>query len=143
MTTTQKPPKSFWIISIVALIWNLMGVSAYLMQAFMTDEAIKNLPETEQALHMDIPAWVTAAFAIAVFGGTLGCLGLLLRKKWARLVFLISLIGIIVQMIHNVFISNNMDVYGPGAVIMPIMVLMIGVYLIMYSKSAIKKGWIS
>ncbi len=143
MTTTQKPPKSFWIISIVALIWNLMGVSAYLMQAFMTDEAIKNLPETEQALHMDIPAWVTAAFAIAVFGGTLGCLGLLLRKKWARLVFLISLIGIIVQMIHNVFISNNMDVYGPGAVIMPIMVLIIGVYLIMYSKSAIKKSWIS
>lgn len=140
MTTTQKPPKSFWIISIVALIWNLMGVSAYLMQAFMTDEAIKNLPETEQALHMDIPAWVTAAFAIAVFGGTLGCLGLLLRKKWARLVFLISLIGIIVQMIHNVFISNNMDVYGPGAVIMPIMVLIIGVYLIMYSKSAIKKS---
>ncbi len=92
---------------------------------------------------MDIPAWVTAAFAIAVFGGTLGCLGLLLRKKWARLVFLISLIGIIVQMIHNVFISNNMDVYGPGAVIMPIMVLIIGVYLIMYSKSAIKKSWIS
>ncbi|MBP93928.1 MAG: hypothetical protein CMC55_07415 [Flavobacteriaceae bacterium] len=143
MTSTQKPPKSFWIISIVALIWNLMGVSAYLMQAFMTDEALSKLPEPEQALYHDVPAWVTAAFAIAVFGGTLGCIGLLLRKKWSKPVFILSLIGIIVQMIHNLFISNNMDVYGPGAIIMPIMVLIIGVYLIIYSKAAIQKGWLS
>jgi len=143
MSTTQKPPKLFWIISIVALIWNLMGVSAYLMQAFMTEDALQKLPEAEQALYTDLPAWVTAAFAIAVFGGTLGAVGLLLRKKWARLIFLFSLIGIIVQMAHSFFISNNIDAYGPGAVIMPIMVLVIGVYLIMFSKSAIAKGWIS
>ncbi|OBX24183.1 MULTISPECIES: hypothetical protein [Bizionia] len=143
MSTTQKPPKLFWIISIVALIWNLMGVLAYLMQAFMTEDALQKLPEAEQALYTDLPAWVTAAFAIAVFGGTLGAVGLLLRKKWARLIFLFSLIGIIVQMAHSFFISNNIDVYGPGAVIMPIMVLVIGVYLIMFSKSAIAKGWIS
>ncbi len=142
MTTTQKPTTYFWIISIVALIWNLMGVSAYLAQAFMTDEALQNLPEAEQALYTDLPAWVTAAFAIAVFGGMLGSIGLLLRKKWARLLFLISLIGIIIQMTHSLFISNNMDVYGPGAVIMPIMVLVIGIYLIMFSKSAIAKGYI-
>src|SRR5690606_8872459 len=101
------------------------------------------LPEAEQTLYADLPAWVTAAFAIAVFGGTFGAIGLLLRKKWARIVFLISLIGIIIQMSHNFFISNNMEVYGPGALIMPIMVLVIGVYLIMFSKAAIAKGWIS
>ncbi|MFC5195120.1 hypothetical protein ACFPH8_07230 [Bizionia hallyeonensis] len=143
MSTIQKPPKSFWIISILALIWNLMGVSAYLTHAFMTEDALQKLPEAEQTLYADLPAWVTAAFAIAVFGGTFGAIGLLLRKKWARIVFLISLIGIIIQMSHNFFISNNMEVYGPGALIMPIMVLVIGVYLIMFSKSAIAKGWIS
>lgn len=143
MTTTQKPPTSFWIISIVALIWNLMGVSAYMMQAFMTTNTLMELPVEEQALYTNTPAWATAAFAIAVFGGTLGSISLLLRKKWTKPVFLVSLIGIIIQMIHSFFLSKNMDVYGPGAMIMPIMVLIIGVYLLLYSKSAIAKGWLS
>ena len=34
MTSTNKPKAAFWIIAVVALIWNLMGVMAYLSQAF-------------------------------------------------------------------------------------------------------------
>jgi high-affinity K+ transport system ATPase subunit B len=54
----------------------------------------------------------------------------------------ISLIGILVQMIHSLFISNNYEVYGPGGLIMPIMVLLIGVGLVWLSDKGIKKGWI-
>ena len=37
--STNKLPKGFWAIGIIALIWNLMGVYSYLQQAYMTDEA--------------------------------------------------------------------------------------------------------
>ena len=143
MTTSNKPGAAFWIIAVIALIWNIMGVMAYLGQAYMTDEERTLLPEAEQALYSDIPAWVTAAFAFAVFGGLLGALALLLRKKWATPLFIISLLGIIVQMIYNFFISNAMDVYGPGKMIMPVMVLIIGFFLVWYSKKATAKGWLS
>ncbi|MGY0392460.1 hypothetical protein ACW5R3_07905 [Bizionia sp. KMM 8389] len=143
MIPSRKPPRAFWIISILAIIWNLMGVGAFLSQLFITPEILENLPEAEQALYANIPGWVTAAFAVAVFGGTIGSIGLILRKSWARFVFIISLIGIVLQMTYNFFISNTMDVYGPGAIVMPIMVLIIGVFLVYYSKSAIAKGWIS
>ena len=79
--STNKPPVWFWIVSVVALIWNGMGVMAYLGQAYMSDDALAALPEAEQALYANVPAWATAAFAIAVWGGLLGCLALLLRKK--------------------------------------------------------------
>lgn len=143
MTTQNKPGAAFWIIAVIALIWNIMGVMAYLGQAYMTDEDKALLPEAEQALYTDIPAWVTAAFAIAVFGGLLGALALLLRKKWATPLFLISLLGIIVQMIYNFFISGAMDVYGPGGMIMPVMVLVIGFFLVWYSKKATANGWLN
>lgn len=143
MTTSNKPGAAFWIIAVIALIWNIMGVMAYLGQAYMTDEERTLLPEAEQALYSDIPAWVTAAFAFAVFGGLLGALALLLRKKWATPLFIISLLGIIVQMIYNFFISNAMDVYGPGKMIMPVMVLIIGFFLVWYSKKATANGWLN
>jgi len=143
MTTSTQPPKSFWVIAVLALIWNIMGVLTYLGQAFMTEEALNILPEAERALYNDIPAWATAAFAIAVFGGAIGCILLLLKKAMATNVFILSLLGVIVQMIYNLFISNAMDVYGPGSVIMPIMIIIISLFLVRYSKTSTKKGWIS
>jgi len=141
--SSNKPEITFWIIGIIALIWNILGVVAYLMQAYMTQEELLALPLEEQALYSDIPAWVTAAFAIAVFGGLLGCLLLLLRKKLATFVFIISLIGIIVQMIYNVFMSKAAEVYGPGNMMMPLMVIVIGTFLIWYSKRMQNQGVLS
>ncbi len=138
--SSKKPEITFWIIGIIALIWNLMGVAAYLMQAYMTEEDLLALPIKEQALYANIPAWVTAAFAIAVFGSTLACLLLLMRKKSATFVFIVSFIGILGQMAYNIFLSKAADVYGPGGMVMPMMVVVIGAFLIWYSKKMQKQG---
>lgn len=140
---SNKPTTLFWVIGIFALIWNAMGVMAYIGQAYMTDDMLAALPEAERALYENVPAWVTAAFAIAVFAGTLGCILLLLKKKLAKPVFLVSLIAIIVQMTYNLFMSKAAEVYGPGGMVMPIMVIAIGVFLLLYSKKCIDKGWLS
>lgn len=142
-SSTNKPGNGFWIIGIVALIWNLMGVYAYLQQAYMTAEDLAALPSEQQALYENVPAWVTGAFAIAVFGGVLACILLLMKKKLATMIFLVSLIGIIVQMSYNLFMSKAVEVYGPGGMIMPAMVLLIGVYLLWYSKKQEATGILS
>ena len=142
MTTTNKPTALFWVIAIIALIWNGMGAMAYLGQKMMTPEALEMLPEAERALYNDIPMWATSAFAIAVWGGVLGAIFMLLRKKWAKTLFIISLIGIIVQMVYNLFISGAMDVYGPGGMIMPVMVIIIGIFLVWYCNKAIAQGYL-
>ena len=109
----------------------------------MTAEDLAALPLEEQGLYDNVPAWVTAAFALAVFGGALGCILLLLRKKLATFVFVISLASILVQMTYNIFISKAMEVYGPGSVIMPIMVIIIGAFLVWYSKKMQGQGLLS
>jgi hypothetical protein len=139
----NKPPIWFWIVSALALLWNLAGVMAYLGQAYMSIETLEQMSQAERLLYESQPAWVTGAFAVAVWGGALGCIALMLKKKWAKPVFIISLIGILAQMSHSFFMSNNFEVYGPGAMIMPIMVLIIGIALVLLANTAIKKGWLS
>lgn len=142
MSTPLKPPTSFWVISIFALIWNLMGVMAYISQVTMSADTLQSLPENERALLESIPAWATAAFAIAVWVSLFACLMLLARKKIATLLFMIGFAGIVVQMVHSFFIANSIEVYGPGGLVMPVMVLAFGAALIWYSRKAEANGWI-
>lgn len=141
-STTNKPATWFWVVSAIALVWNAMGVIAYIAQVTMSAEALQALPENERALYESAPAWATAAFAIAVWGGVLGSILLLIRKKWATAVLIISFVGIIVQMIHSFFMTNSIEVYGPGGMVMPVMVLIFGAFLIWFSRKATANGWL-
>lgn len=141
-STTNKPATWFWIVSAIALLWNLMGVVAYIAQVTMSAEALQALPDNERALYESVPAWATAAFAIAVWGGALGSILLLIRRKWATAVLIISFSGIVVQMIHSFFMSNSIEVFGPGGMVMPVMILIIGAYLIWFSRQATANSWL-
>ncbi len=139
----RKPSGLFYLISSVALIWNLMGVFNYLGQVLMSDEVLKSLPKDQQLMYQDVPSWVTAAFAVAVFSGTIGAILLLLKKKKSLTFFIISFVGIIVQMTYSLFISENTDNYGPSVLLMPLMIIAVGAYLIWYSKKASENRWLS
>jgi hypothetical protein len=140
---SNKPTRWFWILAIAAMVWNLLGVMAYLMQVSMTDEALALLPDDQRLLYETVPAWAIAAFAIAVFAGALGCIALLLRKSWATPLFVLSLAGVLVQMFHSFFLSDALQVYGASGMVMPILVLVIAVWLVGFSRSAAAKGWLS
>ena len=143
MNYLRKPSNLFWVISSIAIVWNLMGVFNYLDQAFMTDKILETLPKEQQILYQDIPAWVTAAFAIAVFSGTLGSLLLLLKKKIATTFFIISFLGIVGQMSYGLLIDQNSDSYGPMGIALPIIIIAFGGYLIWYSRKANEHRWLS
>lgn len=136
-------PSWFKVAAIIALVWNLLGVVAFISHMMMTPESIAQLPLAEQALYDAVPVWATIAFAIAVFGGALGSLALLMKKDLCYPLFIASFVGVIVQQIHSFFISNSYEVYGPGGTIMPIMVVVIALLLILLSAKGHKNNWFS
>ena len=138
-----QSPKWFMLVSLIALVWNLLGVTAYIMQVTMSPEALAALPDAERALLESTPAWATGAFAIAVNGGALGCLFLILRKTWAVPLLELSLLGVIVQMSHSIFIAKSIGVYGPGGMTMPVIVIVISFYLVYLARSAKARHWLS
>ena len=138
-----KIPVWFWIVGWAALLWNLMGVFAYIMQVTMSPEMMASMPEAQREIIANTPAWATGAFALAVFGGALGSLFLLLKKKLAYPLFILSCASVFVQMYHSLFMSNSIEVYGPRGAVMPIIVVLFGIGLIWLSRRAIDKNWIS
>ena len=127
---------SFWLISVLALTWNIIGCINYIMQ--MDPDAIAEYPDAAHALIESRPTWATGAFAIAVFGGVLGAVLLLFRRSSAYFVFIASLLGVIVTLIHTFSVEVSTEI-----VVGSLMSLIIGIFLVWYSKYALKQNWIS
>ncbi len=137
-----SPPVWFWVISVIALLWYLMDMSAFLMRVLMTDDVIKAMPDNQQHLYRNIPLWVNIVFAGEVFGGALGCVGLLLRKKWALPLFVVSILGVLSQTFYVYFLSDAISTMGTPALVMPLLAILIGIGMIVLAKSAISKRWL-
>ena len=138
-----KIPVWFWIVSILFLFWNLMGVASFFMHTFISKEALDALSAAERDLYNSYPLWTEIVFAIAVLFGLLGSVGLILKKKWSKMAFIISLVAIVPQMIQNVFFTKSVEVYGTAqAITMPILVVVFGILLVWFSSFAINKNWL-
>ncbi len=94
---SANKPKWVMIVSIIFLLWNLIGLASFTMQWLMTPTDIAKLPADQRELWGNMAGWIWVAYAVAVGAGTLGAVGLLLGKKWAVPLFLISMIAILIQ----------------------------------------------
>ena len=130
---------SFWVISTFMLLWNVMGCINFLVQ--MNPDMVASYRESEQAIISGRPAWATVAFAIAVFGGALGCLLLMLKKSASFYLFIFSLLGVAVTMIHT--LNTGFD-FGVGEIVgFILMPLAVAAFLIWYSRYVERRGWLN
>lgn len=132
-----RAPMWFWIVVGVALVWNLLGVAAYLAEAF----GMAQSPE-HRAMIDARPAWVTAAYALAVFAGALGCVALLTRRRWAVAVLLTSFVALLVQQAWNFAGSGAAVAVDETSAGFAGAVVLVSIGLICLSWTAKFKGWL-
>jgi len=116
---SRPVPAWFWAVAVVALLWEAMGCLQY----------VKQSPAAPA-----LPVWVWSAFAVAVWVGLAGALLLLLRLRWARLAFAVSLLGAVVQF-GWAFARTGVTPLG-------IAVLAAAVALLWFVDHAAKRGWL-
>lgn len=136
-SSTNKPPIWFWIVSGIALIWNGMGVESYLQQAYNTEKYQAMYTAEQLEIAANLPAWITAAYAIAVFAGALAALLLLFRKKLATKLWIVSLLAVILQMGYTL-INGYASSVG-----MVVMIIVFAFIFVWFSRHSESKGWIS
>jgi len=140
-TSTAKPPIWFWVISILALLYFLMDTMMFYSRVFMLEDFAKDMPK-QYELYKVMPTWVNVVYGLEAFGGLMGSIALLSRKKWAFILFCISMIGVLAQSSYIWFVSNAFSVLGNPAIIMPIVAIVLGIIMIMLSRHAINRLWI-
>ena len=130
---------SFWLIGIITLVWNILGIINFFAQ--MDPEVLAAYRETERAIIQGRPQWATVGFGAAVFGGAIGCVLLMLRQSAGFYFFVLSLIGVIAVTIHT--LGKGID-FSVGEIIgIIIMPSLVAAFLIGYHRFAQNKGWVN
>ena len=135
---SDVPPRWFQVCAGLALVWNLIGAAAFVAQMNMDLTA---LPVEQQAFYRGVPWWANTAFGVAVFAGTAGCVALLLRRRLALTLFLISLIGLLVQLGHAFVLGKGIQTFGVAGLVMPVLTCGIAVALLVLARRASARGW--
>lgn len=136
-------PKWYVPVAVAALLWNMLGCVAYLADAMLSAEAIAQMSAAQQALYASRPTWLVSATAIAVWGGAAGCIGLLLRKRWATWLLIASLIGVIVQDFGLFVATDAASLAGTTVLMLQSLVLVVAVGLVLLARRATDEGWIA
>ena len=140
----ENPPRGYWIVAGLALLWMLFGVVAWLMDFMMDEAALEQMSEGQRQLYAARPQWVFAVYGVAIFAGLAGAAGLLLRQRWSIAALAVSLLAVIVQFGYTFFVMNAIGHIGAGAALpFPLLILAIGVALLWFASRASRRGWLA
>ena len=128
----SKPPLSFWIISILALIWNISGVITYTRIIFWSDEIFNGLSVIEKEYLTTIPVMTSVTYAIYIFAGLFGSLLLLLKSKEAALVLLVAFIAQIINQHYFLVTQETIEITSNNSTY-PIISISISFLLVVFA----------
>jgi hypothetical protein len=140
-TKTPGRPWHLWLIGIIGLLWNAMGVVSFVLTQMNVEAVMSRFPPQQREYFESFPLWADAFWAIGVVGGATGCLLLLLENRLAFHVLLASVIGAMVSSLGGLFLLGGMEVMGGtselGFTVFPIF---FAAFLAYYARAMSKKG---
>jgi len=133
----RKTPIWFWVVAVLAVVWNFGGVFDYVMTK-TSDAYLESFTPEQVAYFTGFPAWYTAIWASAVFAAFFASLALLFRMKIAFVLFAASLVLFVFNTIYIYGFTPAMEMMGTGGAIFSVFIFASLVALTWLSRWATK-----
>ncbi len=140
--TSAKAPWHLWAVGIFGLLWNGYGCYDYFMTTTGGEEYLRSLGLGEEFVqyYAAMPAWMTSVWATGVWGAMLGSVLLLVRSKWAFLVFAVSFAAYALSVVYTYLLSDGGEIAPEGAAIMHGVVALGCIFFVWYAWTMKQRG---
>lgn len=148
-TASGGTPWHLWLVGILALLWNGYGCYDYLMTKMQGETYLRTAAESMGwdaaqsdafvAYYNSMPAWMSAVWAIGVWGGLAGALLLLLRNKLATPVFMVSLLAFVLSLVNTYVLSDAPD-FVMSMIWMQGLIFAACVFFVWYARMMTRNG---
>jgi len=120
MTQTRVGvPWHLWVVAVIAVLFNSIGVFDFVMNMAQGAKymASAGMTPAQIAYYQQMPMWMTGVWAIGVFGAFLASILLLMRRRIASTVFVVSLTAFSVDLLYTYVLSDGGAVIGRQATV--------------------------
>ncbi|MBA2771284.1 MAG: hypothetical protein H0U34_04600 [Sphingomonas sp.] len=134
-------PLAGWYMAaaIASVLFMLIGCGGYLLEVTADPEA---LPIDQRTMMMARPTWMIAAYGVAVWVGLAGAVMLVLRRKLAQPLLLVSLIAAVFTFLPYAVVPAIRDNISTGDIIAAIIVLAITWTIFWFARHSSQRGWL-
>lgn len=140
----RAPPAYYRVVAGVATVWELIGCYFCYMQFKLGADAMSGATDYDRALMASMPGWYNWVYAVAVGAGALGGIALLLRKRAARPLFIVSLVACLIQFGYLFATTDIIAAKGAAAVLpFPIFIAALSVFFLWFADRADRRGWLN
>ena len=139
---SMKTPWHIWLVGLFAVLFNSIGVFDFVMSILQGAKYLASVGMTpDQIAHSQkMPSWMMFVWAVGVFGALLASILLLLRRKQALLVFIVSLAAFLVSVLYTYVLTNGGDVMGRQMAITSAVIAGLLVFFSWYSRAMAQRG---
>ncbi len=137
MTGPAKAPWHLWLVGLLTLLFNAMGVMSYVTTELGMLAEMGMTPE--QIAFMDsYPAWAVALWALGVWGAFAGSVLLLLRSRFAVAAMVVALVGLIGTTVYNYALIDVPE--SMQAPVLDVAIWAVTLFLLFYARRMAAAG---
>jgi len=136
-------PGWFIAAAIIMLLWAITGVASFAGHVFVGEKMAVEQGAWDLAYYRALPAWFAWDYAMATLAGLAGAIALLMRSRHAVVLYVVSLVGVVIQFGY-VFVSTDLMAHkgAMATVPFPAFIALMGAVQIAVAQMAAKRGWI-
>jgi hypothetical protein len=139
---TAKAPWHLWVIGVIAVLFNSIGVFDFVMSMSQGEKYMASAGMTPQQIahYRQMPMWMTAVWAIGVWSAFLASILLLLRRKLAFGIFVLSLAVFLISVLYTYVLTDGGAIMGRQMAITSAVIAVLLLLFAWYSRAMARRG---
>lgn len=139
-TSAPRTPWHLWLVGVAGLLWSALGAFDYLMTQTENEGYMSQFTPEQLDFFYGFPTWVVFFWAIAVWGGVLGTILLLSRKRLAAPVLGVSFLSMLVTSVRNFVLVDGASIMGTTGTIFSVLIFAFALGLWLYARAMARRG---
>lgn len=139
MNDRASPPRHFWPVAGLSLLWNAFGVYDYLMTNTRDAAYLAQFPPEMMQYVDEMPYWTLGVWTLGVWGAVVGSLLLLQRSRFAAHAFAASLAGLAASTVYQLG-SDMPEAMMSGVAVGMTVVIWIGAIVLLWYAVRMRKA---
>ncbi|HUE80455.1 MAG TPA: hypothetical protein VMN38_12625 [Sphingomicrobium sp.] len=137
---TPQPVAGWYLpAAIASLLFMGLGCVMYLTHVLADPAA---MPLDQRAAFEAEPMWVTAAYAVAVWVGAAGTVMLVMRKKLAEFLLMVSLAAVLVWLAGLLIVTGLRENMSANDLLVALVVTAITWTIFWFARHSRQRGWL-
>lgn len=140
--TAVRTPWHLWVVGVVAILFNAIGVVDHSMTLAQGDAYMSSAGMTPQQIahYHQMPTWMRVDWAIGVWSALIGSVLILLRRRLAFPIFVLSLAAYLISLLYTYVLSHAGDMMGQRIAITSAVITAFLLFFIWYSRLMARRG---